>query len=259
MAGIKESIGWCDYTINPVKGKCPVACPYCYARRLYERFKWNPEVRYEDPFWQFHKLRSKPPSRVFIGSTMELFGPWIKPEWQHNIVSFCRAYPQHKFLFLTKRPQGIPDWLAWPDNCWVGISATDGSGFHFAEHWLKAIKAKVRYISLEPLLGRVDTNISWYEGKYLQTVFKENWIDWLIIGQQTPTTKNTEPKIEWLREIVEAADKAEIPVFLKDNLKPLLENEPLNPLYWDSICNDERGHERVSDDLRQELPIARNG
>ena len=35
------------FSINPVKGLCPVACKdndgkeYCYARRMYKRFKWN--------------------------------------------------------------------------------------------------------------------------------------------------------------------------------------------------------------------------
>jgi hypothetical protein len=45
-------------------------------------------------------------------------------------------------------------------------------------------------------------------------------IGWLIIGTQTNPYKP--PEIEWVREIVEAADKARIPVFLKDNLRPLL-------------------------------------
>lgn len=46
----KTKIPWCDYTINPVKGICPMHCKdnlgkeYCYAARpngLYKRFKWN--------------------------------------------------------------------------------------------------------------------------------------------------------------------------------------------------------------------------
>ena len=41
----KTDIEWCDYSINPVKGLCPVGCEYCFARRLYKRFKWNPEIR----------------------------------------------------------------------------------------------------------------------------------------------------------------------------------------------------------------------
>ena len=71
-------------------------------------------------------------------------------------------------------------------------------------------------------------------------------IDWLIIGACTGTLEamvsladrlgivaeriiplnnrryTLQPKIEWVKEIVEAADRAGIPVFLKDNLKPSL-------------------------------------
>ncbi len=47
----KTKIPWCDYTINPVKGLCPMACEYCYARKMYKRFKWNPVIRYDDWVW----------------------------------------------------------------------------------------------------------------------------------------------------------------------------------------------------------------
>lgn len=40
----KTKIPWCDFTINPVKGLCPMACPSCYARRRYKRFKWIEEL-----------------------------------------------------------------------------------------------------------------------------------------------------------------------------------------------------------------------
>jgi len=49
---------------------------------------------------------------------------------------------------------------------------------------------------------------------------EEAGISWIILGSQTRPT--VYPKIEWVQEIVEAADKVGIPVFLKDNLKPLL-------------------------------------
>ena len=39
----KSKIEWCDYVANPVKGVCQDQCPYCYAKRMYKRFKWNPE------------------------------------------------------------------------------------------------------------------------------------------------------------------------------------------------------------------------
>ncbi|KKN71458.1 hypothetical protein LCGC14_0420370 [marine sediment metagenome] len=49
---------------------------------------------------------------------------------------------------------------------------------------------------------------------------EEAGISWVIIGSQTKPYKP--PKIEWVQEIVEATDRAGIPVFLKDNLIPLL-------------------------------------
>ncbi|GAH56543.1 unnamed protein product [marine sediment metagenome] len=42
-----------------------------------------------------------------------------------------------------------------------------------------------------------------------------------IIGAQTKPAKY--PRIEWVEEIIGAADKAGVPVFLKDNLRPLAE------------------------------------
>ena len=52
----------------------------------------------------------------------------------------------------------------------------------------------------------------------------EAGISLVILGSQTKPT--VMPKIEWVREIVSACDKAGIPVFLKDNLKPLIDKTP---------------------------------
>ena len=48
---------------------------------------------------------------------------------------------------------------------------------------------------------------------------EEAGINWVIIGSATHPYRP--PKIEWVEEIVRAADKAGVPVFLKNNLKPL--------------------------------------
>jgi len=47
-------------------------------------------------------------------------------------------------------------------------------------------------------------------------------VSWVIIGAQTKPT--VYPKLEWVKEIIGAADSAGIPVFQKNNLKPLLGN-----------------------------------
>ena len=52
----------------------------------------------------------------------------------------------------------------------------------------------------------------------------QNTIDWVIIGAQTPYSQKTAPKMVWVQEILVAAHNANIPVFMKNNLQPVLDN-----------------------------------
>ena len=209
-------IEWCDKTINPVKGKCPVACSYCYARRMYDRFKWNPEIRWDSVGylkndWGIATL--KKPSKIFVGSTMELFGEWVTRMMRQTIFQVTRRYPQHTFIFLTKRPDRLAEWSPFPENCWVGVSCTNDVDFtNRAWKYLKNVKATVKFVSFEPLLGwRMSVDDTRF-------TLESAGINWVIIGQQTPASVKTAPEMDWIRNIVLAADKINVPVFLKDNL-----------------------------------------
>lgn len=214
-----------------------MACSYCYARRMYKRFKWNPEISFDENAFQ-SLMRVKEPSRVFVGSTMELFGDWVKREWMMDILSLCNAFKKHTFIFLTKQPQNLIKWSPFPDNCWVGVSATDKQMYERAIWELIDVRASVKFVSIEPLLDWKLTYAFKIDPKVIQ---------WLIIGQQTPDSIKTNPKIEWLKEIVKAADNSQIPVFLKNNLwqylfssQQVVHSDP----YWDGDTYE----------LRQEFP-----
>ncbi len=207
---VKNLDGTQGYTINPVKGLCPMACDYCYARRMYKRFKWNPEIRMDD--LEVEKIKN--PSRIFVGSTMELFGDWIPKFWFDSILNVVKGNPQHIFIFLTKQPQNLPK--EFPNNCWVGVSATNQKMHREAIYWLSQIKALVKFISYEPLLSEIIINGGYDLSGHDD--FKEAGISWAIIGQETPVRKSTMPKKEWIKEIAEACDKTNIPAFLKYNL-----------------------------------------
>jgi len=198
----KSKIEWTDYSINPVKGLCPMACSYCYARRMYKRFKWDREIRFDQ--LAFTKLPSS--GKVFVGSTMELLGNWVEPEWLETIFHICANRTDNTFIFLTKQPQNLIKWSPFPDNCWVGVSVDNETRYREALNYLPNIKAKVRFASFEPLLTRMPS-----EGLI-------NFLDWVIVGQQTPISIETTPETEWVEEIIVTADHANIPVFLKNNL-----------------------------------------
>jgi len=256
----QSGIEWTDWTLNPVKGKCPVACPYCYAGEMYDRFGWNPEIRFCPSV--FNTLPEKP-VRVFVGSTMELF---LFDDWMERILNRCQDFPQHTFLFLTKKPERLPQWSPFPDNCQVGVTATNRQMYNDAIYYLKRVIAKVKYISLEPLLERINPAV----------LPMLPLLNWPIIGALTGRKSKImelarkypeltpmpwgrkwtlQPKIEWVEEVVRAADQAGIPVFLKNNL---------NPLFAENYCAGFKKHKnslfKIIDDfptryhLRQEMP-----
>lgn len=217
----KSRIEWTDYTVNPVKGLCPMDCKdlegksYCYARRMYKRFHWDETIRY-DLDWSVPISKCKEPSRIFVSSTMELFGSWIQPEFVESIIRHIGAwYPQHTFIFLTKRPHELAKYNPWPENCWVGTSAE--SLEHIRKRggygsWAIDTQAKVKFISFEPLLG-----------PFLPTHIPDG-VNWVIIGQQTPIQKKHMIPDYWVLDIVDQARMAGLSVFMKNNLKPLLGN-----------------------------------
>lgn len=241
----KTKIEWCDYTINPVKGLCPVGCSYCYARAMYHRFKWDPQIRF-DKSVRLELPRIKKPSRIFVGSTIDLFHKNISPFWIEDIFYWINKYPQHTFIFLTKCPENLIGFSPFPDNCWIGISACDFTMYGRGIFHLGQIEASVKLISFEPILSNITGNIGAY-GPYTSEMMAQDFksytgINWIIIGQQTPVRSSTTPRVEWIQEIVQAADRADIPVFLKDNLGDLVYDAP-SP---DGLV--------IDGDLRQEYP-----
>ena len=207
---LKTSIGWTDLTCNPIKGLCQGGCWYCYysgKRGIAHRFKQDPELRLD--LSVFDRL-PKAPKKVFLCSTNDYWGGWIPDEWRGAIREKTQEYPQHTFQVLTKQYQNLMKDSPYPDNWWVGITVCNEKMAIDAVTPLMLIEAKVKFISHEPLLGR----IRWER--------LEGLINWLIIGRLTGYGHKYDPKIEWIEEIVRAADRAGIPVFLKDNLNPLI-------------------------------------
>jgi len=271
---VRNPDGGTGYTFNPItgclnhnNGLCKGGSFPCYAYRLAngrlkQRYLANKNIAtmrleeiqtkgleytdiYEiitDPFYpRFwvkrleEPMRVKKPSGVFVCDMSDLFGVGIPEQWTGSVMNFIEACPQHRFYLLTKQPQNLIKFSPFSDNCYIGVTATRYWKYVDACNYLSQIKAEVKFLSLEPLLSW-DSKASYF--------FNRSGIAWLIIGAQTKPYKP--PKIEWVNEIVEAADKAGIPVFLKDNLSPLLKY----PIEYRWAFIEDRGCYHI----RQELP-----
>ena len=206
----KTAIEWCDYTWSPVTG-CKHGCPYCYARKIAERFKgskawpqgFEPMIHNErsaDP------LKMKKPQTIFVCSMADLFGEWVPDHWIRYVMDSCDAAPQHTYIFLTKNPKR---YLTIPGdyfrkNRWFGTSITNTMDADQRLHWLQRLPNANTFVSFEPLQAAM-TYIDLHDIKQV------------IIGAQT------KPSIEVTRDMIApitlAAYKAgNIPVFFKDSI-----------------------------------------
>lgn len=217
-------------------------CPYCWAqnrilpRMACEKCKTgkphlHPE-RLQEP------LHVKKPARWLVCFTGDLFGPWVEPFLIAEALNIMRRCPQHTFLCLTKQPQNLARFSPFPSNCWVGCSVTNAEQQSAAYVGLGGIEAKVKYLSYEPLLSNV-----FMESQFLN----DAGISWVVIGQQTPVKASTMPEVEWIEEIVKAADKAGVKVFLKNNLDAILHHRWQDNV-WGKLFRSE------DESLRQEVP-----
>ncbi|MCD6194302.1 MAG: DUF5131 family protein [Candidatus Aminicenantes bacterium] len=215
----KTKIEWTDMTWNPIKGLCPMGCYYCYARRFYKRFKWNPEIRLDEKEL-LRPLEIKKPKKIFVCSTIELFHPEIPKEFRDEVFKIITNANWQIFQILTKLPHLIDRDM--PDNVWLGVSISSLEIIQEEERiwWLLNQKAKIKFVSLEPWLGQEIRCPSWLSD-----------IDWLIIGGIT-NAKGSRPTKEAICKLVEwVRDFFGIPVFIKDNLadiwgEPLIQEFP---------------------------------
>lgn len=207
----ETSVGWADRQVNPIKGLCPkeYRCSYCYVPPFYKRFGWDTTPRLDLSVFDTVQKRRKP-TRYFLCSTHDLFGPWIPKEWIKAVLSTVDTLKHHTFLLLTKYPMRIhKQWrVQLPRNLWLGTTITDSQATLRSAPIGKS-GATVRFISFEPLLGLVKLPEQFWAD-----------IDWIIIGALTlPGGHTKQPEGEWVESLVSQADRHKIPVFMKDNLE----------------------------------------
>ena len=207
-------ISWTDATWNPVHGcsKVSAGCDHCYAESLSLRYRmtakpWTSENAGENITLKPHKLREpyrlKVPSRVFVNSMSDLFHPKIPVDYREKVFEVMRDCPQHIFQVLTKRPRGTARYAGeWTPNIWQGTSIENKATLHRIES-LRACDAKIRFLSLEPLLedlGQIDLT----------------GIDWVIVGGESG--KGFRPMLmSWARSIRDQCVEKGVAFFFKQS------------------------------------------
>lgn len=188
MAALSD-IEWTEATWNPVAG-CSITspgCTNCYAMRMAARLEamgiekyrgttrrsgkrsiWTGRVNV-DPATITAPLHWRKPKRIFVNSMSDLFQEGVDDQTIASVWDVMKRASWHSFQILTKRPERMRlilqgGRLAVLPNVWLGTSVENSDYLHRID-MLRNTPAAVRFISFEPLIGRIIdpdlTDIHW--------------------------------------------------------------------------------------------------
>lgn len=211
-----SKIEWTDHTFNPWEGcqKVGPGCDHCYAEARNRRFgkgvavnwgpgaprrrtspdNWSKPKTWNDGHAKFFAAHGRR-QRVFCASLADVFDNAAANKWRMDLARLIEATGNLDWLLLTKRIGNALPMLALmfprgvPDNVWIGATIVNQEEADRDIPKLLAVPARVRFLSMEPLLGPVDlTSIPWGG---LRVSALDGWklpqdgIHWVIAGGES--------------------------------------------------------------------------
>lgn len=208
----KSKIEWTEITWNPTTGcdKVSAGCKNCYAEIFAKRLEAMGSQKYRNGFkLTLHPdvinepKKWKSPKKIFVNSMSDLLHDDIPITFLKEVFEVMNDTPHHIYQVLTKRAERIEKISAnfkWTPNIWMGVSVEDERVKFRIQH-LKNTPAKIKFLSLEPLLGPLP-NLD-LEG-----------IDWVIVGGESGKKSRSIDK-EWIIDIKDQCEKSNVKFFFK--------------------------------------------
>jgi protein gp37 len=180
----ESAIEWTEHTWNPVTGctKISPGCKHCYAETMTRRLTAMGAPGYENGFELtlhperlLQPLKRKSPTIYFVNSMSDLFHDEVPDAFIEEVLEVCRRTPQHTYQVLTKRAERLPQFFKsrpCPPNVWLGVSVEDKKYGVPRIASLKGVDARVRFLSVEPLLEDIGT-------------IDLSGIHWVIVGGES--------------------------------------------------------------------------
>ena len=249
-----------DSSWNPVTG-CKHECPYCYAKRIAERFAG---------YLSDDENRQKFAITGYKGQNIyTVYSPLtqVKKDGSTQVAPYPFGFAPTLYSYKLSIP------MTWKDPADIFVcSMADLFGEFIPDEWIQSVfracsdapqhryffltKNPERYSKLKEkgMLPKKDN--FWYgstitkaEDKYFGSYYKEGYhtflsiepihediwrflnvedtiqgmIDWVIVGAETGNrVGKIKPKKEWIENVAEVCDNINIPLFMKDSLEKMM-------------------------------------
>lgn len=240
-----SAIEWTDHTFNPWEGcqKVSPGCDHCYAETRNARFaggtaiNWGPGAprrrtsaanwrkplawnRNAGVFYAQHRRRQ----RVFCASLADVYDNAVPEEWRMDLYRLIDSTPNLDWLLLTKRIGNARDmlpvsWLGAPrPNVWIGATICNQAEADRDIPKLLEVPARVRFLSMEPLLGPVELSNVSRRSDAVRVLGQRalGGIDWVIVGGESgPGARPMHP--DWARSLRDQCAAAGVPFLFKQH------------------------------------------
>lgn len=269
----RTAIGWTHgpngepgFTFNPWIGCFEIspACDHCYAREYANRFnlaEWGPTTprrrtsaaNWKLPLkWNAEAKRLGVRFRVFCASLADVFDNAVPVDWRAELASLIAQTPYLDWLILTKRignvlPMCANDELLLDmisNRVWLGATICNQEEADRDIWKLLEIPSRVKFLSMEPLLGQVDLrSVRWKRSDHYVDVLRRGYwtpgpltgpsrqpgdpyghfvnhsdmegIDWVIVGAESGGAHARPMHPDWARSLRDQCEAAETPYFFK--------------------------------------------
>jgi len=211
-----STIEWTDATWNPTSGctKVSPGCDNCYAMKFAERFRGVYGHYYETGFdlvlrpnMLDRPAQWKKSRRIFVDSMSDLFQVGVPDEYLDLVFERMESIDHHVYQVLTKRPERMRRYLKrryaereMPAHIWIGVSV-ENNDYAWRADMLRETQAKVKFLSVEPMLGPVD-QVS-FEG-----------ITWIIVGGESGP-RHRPMEANWVRSVRDRCCRGGVSFFFK--------------------------------------------
>ena len=232
-------IEWCEHTFNPWVGCSPVSagCEHCYAAAGTRRWRKDFAVRtltgagnWRQPvLWNREAKAAGRKATVFCGSMCDWLDETVPENWRLDLWALIQNTPHLFWLLLTKRPENYSKLMRgyMPPNVGFGVTVEHQAAADERIPMLLTIPARLRFVSVEPMLGPVDLMRVRFPTGVIENVLrtdvaerareivgKLHGVDWVICGAETgPGAREMDNN--WACDLEVQCARTGVPFFFK--------------------------------------------
>jgi DNA repair photolyase len=207
-----------DFTWNPIAGRCPYFCKYCYMNHIWKMTKSDKQIFRE----KYLNDDLGNGNTIFVGDSTDMWAKEVPSEWIEKVLEKCKKH-DNAYLFLTKNPKRYLEFEGkFPENAILGTTIEtnrDTTNISKAPYTAERIVIMAnliverKFISIEPIMD--------FDLKEFTDDIRSILPEFIVMGADSKNSYLPEPtstKINLFEGNLQSFTK----VIKKDNLKRII-------------------------------------